>query len=301
MTFRELASAFALLAALGTSGLAPALAADPKIPTQSVDEALRARLPKEILESGELVTVNNGSFPPYEIVVDARTMSGATADLAEAVGQVLGLKIHHETVSGLSAELAGIKAGRYQLALGPIGDFPDREKVNDFVDWVQEFVVFAVHKGNPAGITDLADTCGKKIAVMAAGSAERVIKKQSEDCVAAGKPAVEVQSYTDQPTSILAVRSSRADAFFSSQAPLTYFVAQSNGELELTAVGRHNGFSDLYQGSVVPKDGELRDVLLAVFQKLFDNGTYAAIMKKWGLENNMLKAPGINLAGKAAK
>lgn len=303
MTFKDLASVLALLGALGTTALssAPARAEDPKIPAQSVDEALRAKLPEEIRKAGELVAVNNGSFPPYEIVIDAHTMSGATADLAEAVGQVLGVKIRHETVSGLSAELAGIKAGRYQLALGPIGDFPDREKVNDFVDFVQEFVVFAVHAGNPSGITDLADTCGKKIAVMAAGSAERVIKKQSETCVAEGKPAVEVQSYTDQPTSILAVRSSRADAFFSSQAPLTYFVKQANGELELTAVGRHNGFSDLYQGSVVPKDGELRDVLLGVYQKLFDNGTYAAIMKKWGLENNMLKAPGINLAGKAAK
>lgn len=303
MTFKNLASVLALLAAFGTTTFATtsARAEDVKIPTQSVDQALRAKLPKEIVDSGELVTVNNGSFPPYEIVVDAQTMSGATADLATAVGQVLGLKIHHETVSGLAAELAGIKAGRYQLALGPIGDFPDREKVNDFVDFVQEFVVFAVHAGNPTGIKDIADTCGKKIAVMAAGSAERTIKKQSEICVAAGKPAVEVQSYTDQPTSILAVRSSRADAFFSSQAPLTYFVGQSNGELELTAIGHKNGFADLYQGSVVPKDGELRDVLLAVYQKLFDNGTYAAIMKKWGLENNMLKAPGINLAGKNAK
>jgi polar amino acid transport system substrate-binding protein len=298
MTLKDFASVFAFVAALGVSA---AEAQDTKIPTQTVDQALRAKLPAEILAAGELVAVNNGSFPPYEIVIDAHTLDGATADLATAVGQVLSLKIHHETVSGLAAELAGIKAGRYQLALGPIGDFPDREKVNDFVDFVQEFVVFAVHKGNPAGIDDLADACGKKIAVMAAGSAERVIKKQAEDCVKAGKPAVEVQSYTDQPTSILAVRSSRADAFFSSQAPLTWFVGQSNGELELTAIGRSNGFTDLYQGSVVPKDGELRDVLLAVYQKLFDNGTYAAIMKKWHLENNMLKAPGINLAGAAAK
>ena len=174
MTLKSLVSVLALVAALGAPALpSTAMAADAvKIPAQTVDAALRAKLPKEILDAGELVAVNNGSFPPYEIVVDAHTLDGATADLATAVGQVLGLKIHHETVSGLAAELAGIKAGRYQLALGPIGDFPDREKVNDFVDFVQEFVVFAVHKGNPTGIKDLADACGKKVAVMAAGSAE---------------------------------------------------------------------------------------------------------------------------------
>jgi polar amino acid transport system substrate-binding protein len=105
-----------------------------------------------------------------------------------------------------------------------------------------------------------------------------------------------VQSYPDQPTSILAVRSKRADAFFSSQAPLTYFVQQSNGELELAAVGKSNGFNDLFQGAVVPKGSELGGVLKDAIKVLVDNGTYAAIMKKWGLENNKIEAPGINLS-----
>jgi polar amino acid transport system substrate-binding protein len=160
--------------------------------------------------------------------------------------------------------------------------------------------VFAVPAGNPSGIRGLDDTCGKRIAVMAGGSAERVIKKQGEACKAAGKPAVEVQSFTDQPTSILAVRSNRSDAFFSSQAPLAYFVHQAKGELELAAVGQRNGFDDLFQGSVVPKGSPLRDVLLDAYRKLVDNGSYAAIFKMWGIENNMLNAPGVNLAGKAA-
>ena len=188
---------------------------------QSTTDALRARVPAEIRAAGKLVSVNNGSFPPYEIVGDKGALSGASADLADAVGMMLGIKIEHVTVAGLAAELAGIKAGRYQFAMGPIGDFVTRQEANDFVDWVQEFVVFAVQKGNPRKIDTLDAACGSKIAVMAAGSAEKVIKAQAEACKAAGKPVLEVQSYTDQPTSLLAVRSRRADAFFSSQAPLT--------------------------------------------------------------------------------
>ena len=272
-----------------------------KIATQQVDAKLRAKLPAEILSAGEMTAVNNGSFPPYEIVVDSHTMTGASADLTKALSELLGIKINHATVNGLSSILMGIKAGRFQFAIGPHGDFPNREEANDFIDFVQEFVVFAVPKGNPKAIKGLEDTCGKKIAVMAAGSAEKVIRQQSTDCTAAGKPAVEVQSYQDQPTSVLAVKSNRADAFFSSQAPLTYFVQQSNGALELAALGKKNGFSDLYQGSIAPKDSVLSTVIQEGMQKLFDNGTYAAIMQKWGLQGNMIKAPGINLAGKNAK
>ncbi len=288
------ALSLALLAVIGFAGAAQAQG----VPKQTVDQALRAMLPKEIVDAGEIVSVNSGSFPPYEIVSDTRTMTGASADLAEAMGELLGLKVKHESVNGLAAILAGIKGGRYQLAMGPVGDFPERQQQNDFVDFVREYVVFAVQKGNPKGLKSLADACGARIAVMAAGSAERVIKAQAETCEKEGKAKLEVQSYPDQPTSILSVRSGRADAFFSSQAPLTYFVQQSNGQLELAATGQKNGFDDLYQGSVVPKDSQLGKVVLEAYRKLFANGTYAAIMKKWGLEGNMIPAPGLNLAAK---
>jgi len=264
------------------------------------NDELRARLPKEILEKGSMIAVNNGSFPPYEIV-EGKELTGATKDLSDAIGTLLGIEIKHASVAGLPAVLTGIGSGRYQFAMGPVGDYPEREAQNDFVDWVKEYVVFGVKAGNPANITDLASTCGKRIAVMAGGSAEKVIKEQAEKCVAEGQPAVEVQSFTDQPSSILAVRSNRSDAFFSSQAPLTYFVQQANGDLELAGVGQNNGFGDIHQGAVVPKDSPLGPVLLDAFEILIENGTYAEIMKKWGLEGNMTDAPGINLAGKAAQ
>jgi polar amino acid transport system substrate-binding protein len=297
MNIRNILCASAIAMAIS----APAFAQTPpasQIPQQKVNEELRAKLPEEIKSANKLISVNSGSFPPYEIVTDTRTMTGASADLTDAIGQLLGVQIEHATVSGLSALLSGIKSGRYQFAMGPVGDFKSRQEANDFVDWVQEYVVFAVHKGNPKGINSLEDACGARIAVQSGGSAEKVIKAQAEKCAADGKPALQVQSYTDQPTSILSVRSKRADAFFSSQAPLTYFVQQSNGELELAGVGKPNGFDDLFQGAVVTKDSALGPVLLGAIKELVKNGTYAQIMKKWGLGNNMIPEPGINLAKK---
>jgi polar amino acid transport system substrate-binding protein len=294
MPLKLIASAAILATMLTGSALAQEAAAA----KQEVNEALRARLPADILKAGTMVSVTNGSFPPYEIV-SANGMTGASADLSDAIGELLGIEITHATVGGLPALLSGVNSGRYQFAFGPTGDFVSRQAANDFVDWVQEYVVFAVHKGNPEGIVSLDTACGKRIAVMAGGSAEKVIKGQTEKCVADGKEAIEIQSFSDQPTSILAVRSKRSDAFFSSQAPLTYFVEQANGQLELAGVGEKNGFENLFQGAVVPKGSEFGGILRDGLQILMDNGTYAAVMKKWGLENNMIKKAGINLAGKS--
>lgn len=284
-------------AGVALAGIAKAQDAAPKL---EVNKALHDRLPEDIKTAGKMTSVNNGSFPPYEIVTGT-VMTGASADLTDALGEVLGVKIEHATVGGLPALLAGVNSGRYQFAFGPVGDYKDREAANDFVDWVKEYVVFAALKGNPKGISSLETSCGQRISVMAGGSAERVIKAQSEKCTAAGKSAVEVQSYTDQPSSILAVRSKRADAFFSSQAPLTYFVSQANGQLELTGVGQKNGFEDIFQGAVVPKGSPLGPIMIDAIKVLMDNGAYAAIMKKWGLENNMIKEPGLNLGGQLPK
>ncbi|NUR88195.1 MAG: ABC transporter substrate-binding protein [Nonomuraea sp.] len=269
----------------------------PAAPVQVKDQALHDKLPDKVKQAGKLVSVNNGSFPPYEIAgADGRSLTGASEDISQALAQILGVKIEHVTVDGLPSSLTGIAAGRYDFAIGPVGDFKDRQKGNDFVDWVQEFVVFAVPKGNPKQIKSVADTCGLRISVMAGGSAEAVIKGQSATCAKAGKPKITVQSYKDQPTSVLAVKSGRADAFFSSQAPLTYFVQQSGGTLELAGKGQANGFDDLFQGAVVPKDSPLGEVLQAGFQKLIENGAYQQIMSKWGLSDNTLDKAGINLA-----
>ncbi|MFI5695427.1 ABC transporter substrate-binding protein [Kribbella sp. NPDC051586] len=278
-----------------TGGGAKAAAA--AIPRQQVDKTLQAKLPANIRAAGKIVAVNNGSFPPYVIVGADKGagIQGATADLSQAISQLLGVRIEHATVDGLASVLSGMQAKRYDLDLGPTGDFVERQKQATFIDYVQEYVVFAVRKGNPQGIDGLDTACGKRVGVMAAGSAEKVIKAQSAKCVAAGKPAVAVQSYKDQPSSILAVQSDRADAFFSSQAPLTYFVAQSGGKLELAGVGKGNGFQDLFQGALVPIGSPLAGVLLAAVQKLHANGAYDAIMAKWGLEQNKLSTPGLNL------
>ncbi len=281
-------------AAAALAGFTSVFAAD--IPTQAYDAELAKALPAVIRDAGVLRNVVTGSFVPYTIANPDNSIEGATADFAKAVGEMLGLKVTHTVAQGFAAMLLGIRAGRFDVSIEPCGDFPDREQQNDFADYVQEYVIFAVAKGNPKKVNDIADTCGLRVSVMSGGSAERTIRKQSDACVKKGKPAVRVMSFEGQAAPLLAVRSGRADAFFSSQAPLSHFVGKDPEHLELAAVGRKNGFGDLYQGAVVAKGSPLGPVLVKVFEKLHENGTYDRIMEKWGLVNNKLSAPGLNVA-----
>jgi polar amino acid transport system substrate-binding protein len=288
-------SRLTIIASWGILLLSSIVSAAVIIPEQKFNQKLHNMLPQDIRDKGHIVTVLTGAIP-YTIVKNGGHFEGAAIDLNRAVGQLLGIQIIHKSVNGFPAILMGIKSGRYTYESDAVGDFPKREKDFDFIDYVQGHVVFAVRKGNPQQIHGLDSTCGKRIAVMAGGSAERVIRAQSVKCQKSGQVAINIQSYTDQPTSILAVKSERADAYFSSQAPLSYFIKMSNGALELAGIGQPNGFGQLYQGTVVVKGSPLGKVLLACYQELFSNGTYDAILKKWDLTGNRLDQPGINLA-----
>lgn len=279
------------------SGSASPSAKSTGIATQQFDQALHDKLPAKIRDAGKIVAVNSGSYPPYAIINGTGEPDGLLGDVDKAVSEILGVKVEQNTVAGLASMLSGMQAGRYDVALDPNGDYIDRQDKATFVDYIKEHVLFAVLKGNPKQINDMDGTCGTRIGVLAGGSAERVMKAQSDKCVAAGKPAVEVQSYQDSPQSILAVQSGRADAVFGGQGPLTYYVKETGGKLQLAAEGKDNVLGSTFQGAVVPKDSPLAGVLLGAFQKMYANGTYDAILAKWGLEANKLDKPGINGGG----
>src|SRR5690625_489260 len=95
---------------------------DSGVQEQEYREDLFEQLPEEIQESGTITAVNTGSFPPYTEVDGDGNVTGATADMGKALGEVLGLEIQHETVDGLSGAVSCIEVGRYEIHLGACCD-----------------------------------------------------------------------------------------------------------------------------------------------------------------------------------
>ncbi|MGW7293952.1 ABC transporter substrate-binding protein [Streptomyces xiamenensis] len=291
-------SCLALLSACGSGGGSTSdtsSSAAPAFAGVQEDKALHDALPESVRDKGTL-TAAMVTFPPYVTYKDdGKTLEGASIDLAAAMSALLGVNVEPTVVPDFSQAVTGIQSGRYDFGLGPYADNPDTAKNFDFVDWIQEFVVFAVPTGNPGEVTSLAATCGKPIAVLSGGSAETVLKDQSTTCAAEGKPEVDIRSFQDANSAVLAVQSGRTQAYFSSQASLIYFIDKTDGALELAGTDTPNGFDQLRQGSFFDKDSELIQPLLDGFNKLQSDGTLTEIMEKWNLGDNELETIGINL------
>lgn len=271
----------ALVSAAVLAGAVPALAQQAAAANIEVaaDPKLVEMVPADIRERGYITGAASLSVPPLLYADDdANTPKGAVAEISAAYAARLGLEIRIEKVTGGGA-IPGVVAGRYDV-VASAGDFKSRRDVLDFVDLVKGGTALLVKAGNPTGVTGFDDLCGRKLALAKGSIQEGEAADLSEKCVAAGKPAIDLMPFPDSSAGILAMQSGRSDVYWDDLAPAAWRIKQSS-EFEIAGAPQ-----DLAPYGVgVPKDKtQLRDAIQAALQSLIDDGTYQAILAKWGME-----------------
>lgn len=255
------------------------------------DEAIAATLPEAIRSAGTVRVASGVSFPPMEFFdTDNKTVLGFDADLGAALGQVLGVKFDFQNTN-FDGIIGGLDAGRYDLSLTSMIDKKSRQTTVDFIDYLNSGVAFMVKKGNPKGLKDKMDLCGKTAAVEKSATGDLSVDDITKECKAAGKPAVNKQPFPDQASAVQALQSGRADAVVALDLTLAYNVKQAPNAFEIPV----KPFGTLPVGIPVPKKSpELRDAVQAALRKVIDSGTYDQLLVKWNLQNQALKGAPLN-------
>lgn len=300
MKLRHVSPALAALAILVSAGCAAPeddnAAAGGEEPTAEVstlekDAAIADMLPADIKSSGVVRVASGVSFPPMEYFdTDNKTVLGFDADLGQALGEVLGVEFRFSNTN-FDGIIGGLSAGRYDLSLTSMIDKAERQEEVDFVDYLSSGVTFMVAKGNPEGLTEQADLCGRTVAVEKSATGDIVADDISADCVADGKEAIDELPLPEQVATLQALSTGRADAVLALDLTLAYNVKQQPDDFEIPA----EPFGLLPVGIPVPKDNpELRDAVAAALVKVQESGTYDELLAKWNLTAQALEGAPIN-------
>ena len=91
---------------------------------------------------------------------------------------------------------------------------------------------YAKTSANP-GVNELADLCGKTVAVEKGTVEQEEAEAQSKKCTKEGKKSVTVLSFPGQNAVNLAVSSGRADLGMADSPVVAYQIKQSNGQFKL--------------------------------------------------------------------
>jgi polar amino acid transport system substrate-binding protein len=261
-------------------------------PSISKDDAAAKLLPSSISAKGTLTIGTDASYAPSEFVdTDGKTVVGFDADLAKALGQVLGLKVTLQNAP-FGTIIEGVKSGKFDLGVSSFTINPDRIKQVDMVSYYSAGTSWAVTQGNPKGITP-DDACGKKVAVQKDTVQADDVTARSKKCTAAGKPAIALEQFTLQSDVTSAVVTGKDDAELADSPVIAYAIKQTGGKLQ--QVGQV--YDSAPYGIVVPKNqGDYAKAIQAAMQKLMDSGVYTSILTKWGVQGGAVKTASINPA-----
>ncbi|MGH8960394.1 MAG: ABC transporter substrate-binding protein [Jatrophihabitantaceae bacterium] len=284
------ATALAACSTPSTGGTTSSPTGTVTVPTAQPNTSAVAAVPAAIRAKGTLTVGTSADYAPIGFVAaDGRTIIGSDADLATAIGQELGLKVRMVNAT-FDALIPGLAAHRYDLVMAGMNDRREREKTVDFVDYFSAGTSFFERSTGGPAVRTLADLCGHSVAVESGTSEETDANAQNTTCRKTGEAGLKVLVFQDQNAANLALSSSRADVGMADSPVAGYIVAQGKGQFKL--VGQ--AYGTVPDGIALPKGSPLVPAIQKAVNALIADGTYTAILTKWGTKAGAVTSAQVN-------
>lgn len=282
--------ALTVLALAGCGSSNTSTTATTSTTASSVNPTVAAEVPAAIKSKGTLNVATEAEYAPNEfIAADGHTIVGMDPDLVTALAQVMGLKAQFINAN-FETIIPGLAAGRYDLGASSFTDTKEREKTVNFVTYYNAGISFYAKSSANPGVNELADLCGKAVAVEKGTVEQEEAEAQSKKCAHEGKTSVTVLSFPGQNAVNLAVSSGRAGLGMADSPVVAYQIKQSDGQFKL--IGKSYAFAPY--GLAVPKNSGMDKPILAALKVLMANSKYLQILTKWGIQSGAINNPQIN-------
>lgn len=260
------------------------------------DATIAAEVPSDIASKGTLTIATDPTYAPNEFI-DPTTheIVGMDIDLGTALAAVMGMKVNF-VKAGFDSIIPGLAAGKYDLSMASFTDTKEREGTVDFVTYFSAGTSFYTAPGGPT-ITGLGSLCGVTVGVENGTTQKHDSEAQSQKCTAAGKPAVTVNGYPDQNGANLALAGGKVQVVMADSPVAAYAVQQSNGQFVLSTATYGTapyGIAIPRPQGTAPGQAPLSKPFLDALKSLMADGTYQAILAKWGEESGAITNPVIN-------
>ncbi|QNS07093.1 ABC transporter substrate-binding protein [Streptomyces xanthii] len=261
-------------------------------------DAIAALLPESVRRRGTLRLGGSAdASPPLGFfATDDKTRIGSEIDLATLVADTLGLKLQPEQVSWENL-FVGLDSGKFDAVFSNVTVTEERKEKYDFATYRLDNIAFEAKKGTDWRVEGPKDVAGKTIAVSSGTNQEKILVDWSEQNEKAGRKPVAIKYFQKDTDYYLALQSGRIDAYLGPSPASAYHVA-SAGQSQI--IGTISGGGDLVQGKIAAttkKDSGLVDAYAAALDHVIENGSYARVLKRWGLSSEAVPKSEINPPG----
>lgn len=238
---------------------------------------------------GKSLKVSFGvGYPPMGFTDSSGNLTGVNIDLANAVGEELGVTIEPSVVQ-FETVIPAIQSEKFDASFFGASVSEEREKVLDMATYVEDANGFLTGANDPEVGKSPKDLCGEKIAIVSGEVTIPELEKISEECQSEGQQAITLQTYPNNPEANLAVQGGKADIALSPVSSAGYIVKQNpeykitGPELEPTKIA-----------AISNKGNGLAEALEKAINALIKDGKYQEILAKYGASANAIKQSELN-------
>ena len=254
--------------------------------------AADAKLVPASYKNTTLQVATDATYPPDESI-SGTTMVGFDVDLMAAIAKTLGVKYKENNVT-FDDIIGGIKAGKYAIGNSSFTDEKSREKSVNFVDYFQAGEGVYALSTSKATFKGLSSFCGTKVAVETGTTEQTGANSEVSKCPASKK--LVVRAYPTQTEANAAVLSGQTNFGFVDSQVAGYIVSLAGGKFKLVG----SAIEVAPYGIATPKTASGQKLALAIqaaIKTLIANGTYHAILAKYGVTAGALPTSKIVLNG----
>jgi polar amino acid transport system substrate-binding protein len=252
-----------------------------------VSRAAEVAKSTDVKQSGTLAVANTLDYAPFEYLDADGKQTGIIIELAGEVAKLVDAKLDVQRTP-FPSMIPGLAAGRFKIAWETFSATPERLKQVDFVMFLKAGLAVSTSPDKKASFSGDTPLCGKRIGVSAGSASDFLVDKLGKECTDKGQAAIEKSVFNSSTDIVQAVLSDRVDARMDDATASSYFEVTSKGQLVVLPT--------LYEvaplGMAIAKDDkETADMMVAALAELFKNGTYKAILDKYGMGAYAIKEP----------
>lgn len=234
------------------------------------------------------IIATSADFPPFSsrAADNPNEIVGFEPDMMKAVMDHLGWKYKWVT-SDFNGLIPAVQSGRVDMVVSDVYDTPTREKVVDFIDYLKTALSVMVTSSNASKVKSFMDLCGKPMGILTGASTELQFAQQaSKACTQAGKPAIDIHSYSAVAQEVPALKNGNLYAMFEDTIT-EHLIANKEPAFKVV-------FDDAQAstplGMAVKKSGPIETQLRGAVKWYVSTPQYKATATKWGLPATALIA-----------
>ena len=281
----------------------------------SAVSSIAGEIPTAVKAEAPFQIATDATYAPNEFInPDTGVIEGWDIDLGNQLCKAMGVACTFNNVTfddiiaqlkaSTPSEIANGDKPRYQFSISSWTPTSARENGGiDFITYYKAGEAWIEKTDGPA-ISTAADMCGHNVAVESGTTEESdawgfmgkqvggtPIPGDKNNCQAAGKPDITVDSFATQTEANSALLSGRADMGWLDQPVADYQVKQSKGKFKLG--GQPCSVSPY--GIAMVKGSPLEKPIMDAVKYLIDNGYYKATLDNWGVADGAIASSDVAL------